>query len=62
MKLQRGDKKRIADMTGCSLDYVRRVLDGDRAMNSRLAQKIVLAADIILTSREYARQQLQEVI
>lgn len=61
MKLQRGDKIRIAEMTGCTLSYVRKVLDGDRASMSRMAKKIFIAADIIVSSREYIKNELSKL-
>lgn len=59
--IKRGDKVRIAEMTGCTLSYVRKVLDGDRDSNSRMAKKINEALDAIIKNREYIKHELLKI-
>lgn len=58
MELRRGDKTFIADSLNCSLEYVKKVLNGDRESKSRLAKKILMAKDTILQNRSSLKKQL----
>lgn len=58
-QLKKGDRPRIAEITGLSISYVNKVLDEIRASKSAKANTVWLVARQLITQRDALKKEFQ---